>query len=456
MIIPFARRAMVTLAGSREVIRTEACSAERFDEIYLHCIKGEGLKHGFFSYPQGELSRFLLIRDDEALCAAWDDGTNGGATLMREFFEPFLEQPRELICCQAPKELIEAMAAAWQRMPDAHIGAGLLAPQIMVEALLGSGVQAAIRLREGSGLSFALIENGNVLNLFEAGKEEPAGDPYEELRGMLSREPEEISLDVFESPQAARAEDWALVPGDFQEGMVRFYCHTSPHLIILLGGREVRRFPLLSGRTTIGRDPTSDIVIDNLSVSRNHAIVTFADGVCTVEDAGSSNGTFVKGQRVLAPTPLADGEEAVIGRHSIRYLARALRKDAGAARGEDLDKTVFLRAPQIEAPTGKKVPILTFAGRSIIAERASFVIGTDTSCDLPLEGRGIRPRHAELLRDDAGQVSIRHIGGMMSATRVNGKKFKAAPLKSGDLLQIGSVLIRFHLRPPSVEAKKEG
>jgi pSer/pThr/pTyr-binding forkhead associated (FHA) protein len=444
---------MITLPGSRAVMHAEACSAERFDEVYLHCIKGEGLKNGYISYPQGEFQRFLLIREGEPLCAAWDDGTSGGATLLREFFEPFLQQPRDLACHTTPREVVEAATAAWQRMPDAHVTAGLLAPHIMVEAMLGSGRQAAIRLRRPGALCFALIEDGKVLSFFETEPSAAAQEAYEGLHRMLDEEPGEISIDVFENAQAARAEDWAIVPSDFLEGMVRFYCNTSPHLIILLAGREVRRYPLAAARTTIGRDSESDIVIDNLSVSRNHAVISYADGICVIEDAGSSNGTLVEGMRISTPTPLEDGREAVIGKHTVRYVARALRREAGTAKSGDLDKTVFMRAPQFESPVTAKVPILTLGGRSMVVERMPFVLGSDPSADLPLEGRGIRPRHAELLRDEAGLIIIRHVGGLMGATRVNGKRIKAAPLQSGDLLQIGSILIRFHLRPPSEEGK---
>ncbi|HUX08201.1 MAG TPA: FHA domain-containing protein [Acidobacteriota bacterium] len=437
---------MVTVPSSRMVLTVDSCTAERFDEAYLHCIKGEGLQNGFFSYAEQDVTRFLIIKDGGAFCAAWDDGVAGNATLLCDFFEPFLLGPRDLECHDAPVRLLDAMATAWQRTPDAHVSPGVIAPQIMVESMLGSGREAAIRLRRPGSLDFVLIDKSRVQEYYAAGVAPPRSDPYNALLESLGENPEEISLDIHENPEAARSEDWAPVPTDFQEGMVRFYCHTSPHLVLTLGGREVRRYPLTSGRITIGRDPVNDIMIDNLSVSRRHAIITFADGLCMIEDAGSSNGTFIEGERILAPTTLADGQEATIGKHSVRFFTRSMRRDIGASPAEAMDQTVFMRSPQFESFPQKRLPHLTLGGKSIPVEKTAFSIGSNPNCDLVVEGRGVRSRHMELKRGEGDQVFAVHTGGLLSATRVNGKKVKHAPLQSGDLLQIGSVVIRYHLR----------
>ncbi len=437
---------MVTIPSSRMVLTVDGCTAERVDEAYLHCIKGESLLNGYFSYTEEGLTKFLIVREGKPLCAAWDDGDGGGATLLCDFFEPFLLGPRDLRCHVAPERLLDAMATAWQRSHDAHVSAGVIAPQIIVEAMLGGRREAVIRLRRPGSLSFVLINNGRVEEYYAEGAASPGGDAYDALLTSLGNKPKEISLDVYENPEVARSEDWAIMPSDFQEGMVRFYCHTSPQLVLTLGGREVRRHPLTSGKIFIGRDPTNDIMIDNLSVSRRHATVTFADGICLIEDAGSSNGTFIDGERIIAPTSLDDGHEATIGKHSIRFLARAVRRDIDTARAEGMDQTVFMRAPQFETPPEERLPHLTWGGKSIPVQKITFSIGSDPRCDLAVKGRGVRSRHAEIRLGEDDQMFVVHTGGLMSSTRVNGKKVKQAPLQAGDLVQIGSVVIRYHLR----------
>jgi predicted component of type VI protein secretion system len=66
-------------------------------------------------------------------------------------------------------------------------------------------------------------------------------------------------------------------------------------LIVSLKGRELRRHALVKGETTIGRDPTNDVVIDNLGVSRTHAAVQWSGAEFIARDLGGKNGLLVNG-----------------------------------------------------------------------------------------------------------------------------------------------------------------
>ena len=71
--------------------------------------------------------------------------------------------------------------------------------------------------------------------------------------------------------------------------------------------------------TRIGRSLAADIRFDDPTVSRRHAlIVRQADGVRVMDDR-SLNGVFVNGERVEW-SPLGDGDEILVGRHSLRFL----------------------------------------------------------------------------------------------------------------------------------------
>jgi sigma-B regulation protein RsbU (phosphoserine phosphatase) len=87
-------------------------------------------------------------------------------------------------------------------------------------------------------------------------------------------------------------------------------------MLITLQGPEVgRRFPLGGDQTVIGRLYESNICLSGQAVSRQHARVLRRDGQYFVEDLGSSNGTFVNGQRIdaNAPKPLTDQDTMQIG-----------------------------------------------------------------------------------------------------------------------------------------------
>jgi pSer/pThr/pTyr-binding forkhead associated (FHA) protein len=84
------------------------------------------------------------------------------------------------------------------------------------------------------------------------------------------------------------------------------------------GGRAGERFRLLD-TTTIGRSPTSDIFLDDVTVSREHAVVYNDGSSIRVEDRASLNGTFVNHERV-EKRALNDGDEIQVGKYKLTYL----------------------------------------------------------------------------------------------------------------------------------------
>jgi DNA-binding winged helix-turn-helix (wHTH) protein len=96
---------------------------------------------------------------------------------------------------------------------------------------------------------------------------------------------------------------------------------------------DARTIPLVEGANLIGRDPDAAVWIDSTTVSRRHALIRVARGAATLEDLGSKNGTAVRGRRIDAPTPLADGDELAIGtaRMTFRSSAAESTKTATSA-----------------------------------------------------------------------------------------------------------------------------
>lgn len=74
-----------------------------------------------------------------------------------------------------------------------------------------------------------------------------------------------------------------------------------------------QKLELVEGRQVIGRSQSCDLTIPDPSISRQHATLEVATGVITVTDLGSSNGTFVNGQRITAPTHLRGGDRLGLG-----------------------------------------------------------------------------------------------------------------------------------------------
>ena len=95
----------------------------------------------------------------------------------------------------------------------------------------------------------------------------------------------------------------------------------TPAIIELVWKKQF--LPLTDGEHLAGRDAECSLVIDGSTVSRSHARITVLAGAATVEDLGSTNGTFVNGRQVREPTRLALGDELSLGSEVLHVRRRS-------------------------------------------------------------------------------------------------------------------------------------
>ena len=93
-------------------------------------------------------------------------------------------------------------------------------------------------------------------------------------------------------------------------------------LIATRGALSGSRYLLDEDEVTVGRDPRADILLDDSTVSRQHAVFRRENGAYTVIDAGSLNGTYVNRQRVDKAT-LKNGDEIMIGKFRLIYFTNS-------------------------------------------------------------------------------------------------------------------------------------
>jgi FHA domain-containing protein/zinc ribbon protein len=96
----------------------------------------------------------------------------------------------------------------------------------------------------------------------------------------------------------------------------------GPALVVRSGGgRAGETFRPAGERTRIGRSPECEIFLDDVTVSRNHAVLVERDGHFFVEDQGSLNGTFVNRRRI-DDQQLGNGDELQIGKYRLTFVER--------------------------------------------------------------------------------------------------------------------------------------
>jgi hypothetical protein len=96
----------------------------------------------------------------------------------------------------------------------------------------------------------------------------------------------------------------------------------GPALVIRSGGgRAGEHFVPQGERTTIGRSPDCDVFLDDVTVSRKHAVLVQKEGGFFIEDEGSLNGTFLNRKRIESGR-LANGDELQIGKYKLSFLEK--------------------------------------------------------------------------------------------------------------------------------------
>jgi predicted component of type VI protein secretion system len=233
-----------------------------------------------------------------------------------------------------------------------------------------------------------------------------------------------------------------------------------PKLTLLLGRRTMQVYDFKQESIIVGREDGADVVIDNPSVSRRHAEIRLGDKGWEVVDLGSSNGTFIRGNKIQGPQAIGLGDEIGLGKFSIVF---------GKALGEGE------HPPQTAAPAARRARQPTMAptegtmhisphevrellkdsdrkrrahfnwtsgGRSgthYLADEPSVLIGTDELCDVRVPKA---PKHHVLVVRSSSGCDVRYLG-MFGAMKVRGRATKRAKLANGDIVECGGLKLTF-------------
>ena len=133
-------------------------------------------------------------------------------------------------------------------------------------------------------------------------------------------------------------------------------------LVVSLDGVVIKEVQIIKDKTTLGRRPYNDIVIDNLAVSGEHAVLQMVGQDVFIEDLNSTNGTYINGKAVKKQL-LAHNDTVEIGKYKIKYLVE---------EGADYEKTMIMRpgAPAPGAAAGAGAP--AFSQTSGLGSNSGF------------------------------------------------------------------------------------
>lgn len=208
-------------------------------------------------------------------------------------------------------------------------------------------------------------------------------------------------------------------------------------LLLMEGGAVLRDVDLTKARTTIGRRPFNDVVLDDLNVSGEHAVVTRRGDDFYLEDVGSTNGTLVNGDPITTHV-LRSGDCIEIAKCELRFV------DDGATSAMPMGAPD--RPDDVSAGTGPVLRILS---------------GADTGRELPLRKALTRIGRSGyqvivVTRRPAGYF-ISHVEGDVFPT-VNGVSVGSVArlLLSDDIVEVAGVTLQFVDRRQSAAGELAG
>jgi len=222
-----------------------------------------------------------------------------------------------------------------------------------------------------------------------------------------------------------------------------------PKMIVSIDEVVIKEVQLTKDKTTLGRRPYNDIVIDNLAVSGEHAVLQMTGGEVFLEDLNSTNGSYLNGKAVKKQQ-LVNGDTIEIGKYKIKFVSD------GA--GNNFDKTLVMKLPPTkpyQPPSGgdSNSGFATVSGADSIgmgAYHASIKVlsGAASGREVPLTkvvttiGKpGVAV--AAITRRKQGFV-VHHVEGAGNPS-LNGDPISETPiaLKNGDVIELAGTQMQF-------------
>ncbi|MCV2370683.1 FHA domain-containing protein [Roseateles oligotrophus] len=214
-------------------------------------------------------------------------------------------------------------------------------------------------------------------------------------------------------------------------------------LVVSLDGVVIKDVQITKDKTTLGRRPYNDIVIDNLAVSGEHAVLQMVGADVFIEDLNSTNGTYINGKAIKKQL-LVNSDIVEIGKYKIKYLL----EDSG-----DYEKTMILKPGAALPAVGGHVGAASGFGMLAPAANASPAVikvltgaaaGREVSLTKVVTTVG-KPgvQVASITKRPSGYV-FAHVEGAARPS-VNGSPLtgESIALKDGDVIELAGTQMQF-------------
>ena len=207
-----------------------------------------------------------------------------------------------------------------------------------------------------------------------------------------------------------------------------------PKMIVSIDGVVIKEVQLTKDRTTLGRRPYNDIVIDNLAVSGEHAVLQMEGDDVYLEDLNSTNGTYVNGKAAKKQL-LQDGDTVEVGKYKIGFVNDAASNSFEKALvvNASAGGLTAVAAPAAPEPLHASIKVMSgaAAGREVMLTKVVTTIGKPGVAVAAITRR-------------QRSFFVHHVEGAGNPA-LNGVPISADPvaLKNGDLIELAGTQMQF-------------
>lgn len=314
------------------------------------------------------------------------------------------------------------LAVHFRQRPSLQATTDLVDLAHVLEVLAREGQNAALALERDGIRTLAFLQQGQPARLyFGQGVVDPGEGGIADRLLLFAFQPNSPigRLDVFKrlsiEPDPDAGKSLAVLAQEAKPP-------PPTNVQITMGGRPVAQRPFMAPAMLIGRERSCDIILDNLSVSRQHARLSWRRGRFVVEDLGSSNGTTLNGTRVQEQL-VGPQDRVGVGKFVLQLV-------------EPLD----VKHPEPTLLLGAQAQACQSSELQLVGEDLSLPLGGEITLgktqgvDVRAKGFWVKPVHARLKREGEG-YRLTCLGH--AEAQVNGKTVRTALLRAGDELVIG-------------------
>jgi pSer/pThr/pTyr-binding forkhead associated (FHA) protein len=479
---PRERVRVVRILIPHVAITTETGEVTRavLDDLIRRALDGSTTKPCAVEVFDATTQRFLFLREGQIYAAAEVVGGQISPGSIRDFLtgSTHMNFPRAALF-ELNARILHSLLVIAQKKPALRVMTNLVDLDELLDRIEKEGKSAIVCasrdeyhavLRYEKGKTAASF-NGRVSTLPREGtlREEFLVNVYTQAASQP------LTVSLYEDFLVSYATDARNVPESFHGRFDDLFLSKPPVLVLRFKDREMGRWEMDRPRLRVGRTPDNDIVIDNLAVSRLHALIEEEKGEYFIKDCDSLNGIEVNGERVKR-SRLADGDEVSIAKHTILFrvpsghaVVEAEETKAGFDQTMVFSRSAVTPGPmnaparpdRIPAPAGAErarsnsttaVAVATrrprlvsrdeFGERVIEVGEGGLAIGSDENADIRIEGMFVAHKHARIVVD-GGRIVLQKLAGLRPV-KVGGKAVREIELKDNDEIQIGNESFVFH------------